>query len=398
MTMFKLPDLGEGLQDAEIIEWQVKKGEDVKVDQVIVVVETAKAIVELPSPVSGKIAKLCAKEGDTVHVGQSLVEYEGDKVESVSVVGVLTDASEITQEVERESFVVGGVSNTAAISQETAVKSGKDPLAAQGRRQQALFSPDILAFAKQLGVEDQLRDLNHSEINKTKLAQIYEQVYGKSDSSGTTVSTENPVIPLAGTKKIMAQTMMKSHQHVPAVTLFDDAHVGHWESEDITVRIIEAIIESCRKVPTLNAWFDEEALSIQTFDDINVGIAVNSNEGLFVPVLRNAQDVSPNRMRELIDKMILDVNKRSIKPQKLLGATISLSNFGTLSGRYATPIIVPPQVAIIGVGALRKEAVVKHDEIVIESVMPLSLSFDHRAATGAEAALFMKTLIDALEM
>ncbi|KZY57327.1 hypothetical protein A3735_18645 [Oleiphilus sp. HI0061] len=151
------------------------------------------------------------------------------------------------------------------------------------------------------------------------------------------------------------------------------------------------------KEPILNAWFDEEALGIQLFEDIHLGVAVNSAQGLYVPVIRKVQTLDDARIRKIMKKQIQSVHDRTIKPQKLLGATISLSNFGSLSGRYATPIIVPPQVSIMGVGKIRDEPVVENGQIKVGRVMPISLSFDHRAASGAEAARFMQAFIESLE-
>lgn len=387
MTDFRLPDLGEGLQDAEIIEWRVKEGDTVKVDDVILIVETAKAIVELPSPVSGKVARICIGEGETAHVGQVLIEYAGHKVESVSVVGELTNALE-QAEPELETFTVG--------YEEQGVKSGAS-IARKGQPSTALISPDIIAFARSLGMEKVLNEYPAENISKAMLAELYKSKQSVHALDTAAVEGQNALVSLSGTKKLMAQAMMKSHQHVPAVTLFDDANVDHWSNEDITVRVVKALIEACHKVPLLNAWFDEEAYAIQTFSDINIGIAVNSDEGLFVPVLREAQTLTDSMIRKIIDKMIRDVKSRKIKPQKLMGATISLSNFGTLSGRYATPIIVPPQVAIVGIGRKRKEPVVIDGQVGISEVLPISLSFDHRAATGADAAKFMQSIINTLE-
>lgn len=414
MECFKLPDLGEGLQDAEIIEWQVTPGDSVNVDDVMVVVETAKAIVELPSPFKGKVGELCAEPGDTVDVGQILVKYseiaenseslssevvresvnQEQTNESVSVVGVLTNSD--AKAATREEFVVA--------TQSSSIKSSLNDATVNRSRKATALPPALMAFASQLDVEEELRNLidehQFSEvISYGDIAKLYEHKKGQTiNDSASNIEDHSPFIPLRGTKKLMAQAMIKSHQHVPAVTLFEDAHIGHWrKDEDITVRVIKAIIEACSAVPLLNAWFDDETLSIQTFKDVNIGIAVNSEEGLFVPVLREAQNINPKSMRSIIDKMVKDVKRRSVKPQKLMGATITLSNFGTLTGRYATPIIVPPQVAILGVGALRDEPVVKQGKVGIEKVMPLSLSFDHRAATGAEAAKFLTTIISVLQ-
>lgn len=397
---FKLPDLGEGLQDAEIVEWMVEVGQQVKVDELMLVVETAKAVVELPSPFDGVISKRCADPGDTVHVGETLVMYEGvgEEESSVSVVGELkTSAASKQTESQLECFSVGGAGSHDADN----LVLAKEP----HKRDGLIAPPDVLAFARQLGLESALESKSYGSVTKKDLARLFESRQQKNAGNQVVDPAAqgiNKVIRLNAAKKVMAQTMAKSHQQVPAVSLFDDAVIDAWYEKgkaksDMTVRLIQAIVKAVERVPIMNAWFDEENLSIQTFNDINIGIAVNSNDGLFVPVIRHAQTIKPEKIRSCLDKLVAEVDSRTIKPQKLLGATISLSNFGTLSGRYATPIVVPPQVAILGVGKARQQAIVKEGQVVAGLVLPVSLSFDHRAATGAEAAMFLQTLIAEIE-
>ncbi len=404
MKEFKLPDLGEGLQEAELIEWLVKPGDVVSVDQLIAIVETAKAIVELPSPYAGTISRLCAEEGETVDVGACLIEYDGALAEptqnslckqepvteslaeqksestSVSVVGQLQEASVNASE---EHFEFGGVSD---------IEDMPAPKIRSGDLMPA--PPKVMAIAKKLGILDVLQTRDYSAWTMEALLALHDQ---SSRVEQSKAAGARP-IKLSGARKVMAQTMTKSHQQVPAVTLFDDAVIDAWAAdEDTTLRLIRALTKGCAAAPMLNAWFDEEELTIQPFPDVNIGVAVNSAQGLFVPVIRSVESLQPTHIREILNKQKEQVNNRSIKPQKLLGATISLSNFGTLSGRYATPIIVPPQVAILGAGRMRHEALVKNGEIAAAKVLPLSLSFDHRAASGAEAALFLATVIEDLE-
>jgi len=414
MPKFNLPDLGEGLQDAEIIEWVIEEGQNVEVDQAVVVVETAKAIVELPSPEKARITKFCVNVGDTVDVGQPLFEYQGIDVtcesesstqnevlstkvqpvfdesnvtDSVSVVGVLPSASDEHAINMHENF-----------SFESHDEPAENELPKKRRTNDKLVAPpSVVAMAKKLGLESLLYDHTYGDIGQKDLLDIYKQRQNGSHTSGPEVHNDK-VIKLSGARKVMAQTMTKSHQHIPSVTLFDDANIHHWEKgTDITLKLIRAIVAATKHVPLLNAWFDEENLSVQLFDDVNLGVAVNASDGLFVPVIRKVQTLTDFKTRAVLDKMIEGVNHRTIKAQRLLGATISLSNFGTLSGRYATPIIVPPQVAIVGIGTIREQPVVRDGQLVVGKIMPISLSFDHRAASGADAAAFMESLIQSLE-
>lgn len=388
---FKLPDLGEGLQEAEVVEWLVKEGDKVEVDQLIVLVETAKAIVEIPSPVKAEISKICASIGEMVHVNEVLVEYKVGLNEivpqekSVSVVGELKTTAVTNTE---EPFIIG-----SEVTHKT-LKPVRD--------QKIIAPPSIIAFARKLGLEHALATMADGDVTHTDLMTIFESknklAEHQKDYSSSIGGAEKKLVKLSGAKKVMAQTMSKSCQQVPAVTLFDDANVSVWaKAENITLRLLEAMVKACIDVPLLNAWFDEENLTIQMFKDINIGVAVNINDGLYVPVIRGAQRLSPNVLKKTLATLIEQVKTKKISPQKLLGATISLSNFGTLSGRYATPIVVPPQVAILGVGKVRKEVVVSDEKIEIARILPISLSFDHRAASGADASAFLECFISDLQ-
>jgi 2-oxoisovalerate dehydrogenase E2 component (dihydrolipoyl transacylase) len=420
MNEFYLPDLGEGLQDAELVEWKVKKGDFVKIDQLMVIVETAKAIVEIPSPVNAQVVEILVAPGESVKVGAPMLRYEQattdrkkttvrknsdaknrdeplvrdhhealeEGIQSISVVGELKQADEQ----QSSDLYELSVDDLAVSGSPSRVSANRIQVAENYR-----FSPAIVAFAEKLGLEDYLSELDSEELSQSQLLAIYQQK-GLPDKDLPIGERCDAIHKLSGPRKVMAQTMSKSHEQIPAVTLFDDADITSWTADDdFTLRMIKAVIDACRAVPLLNAWFDEEQMSVQTFADIHLGVAVNAKDGLFVPVLRCAQGLSSERIRDILNKQRQSIDARKIKPQKLLGATITLSNFGTLGGRYATPIIVPPQVAIVGFGKIRSEPLLKDGLIQPGTVAPISLSFDHRAATGAEAASFMQALIDSMQ-
>jgi pyruvate dehydrogenase E2 component (dihydrolipoamide acetyltransferase) len=203
---------------------------------------------------------------------------------------------------------------------------------------------------------------------------------------------------LRGVRRSMAINMARSHAEVVPVMIVGDADLHRWaQARDPLVRIAQAIAAACAAEPILNSWFDGKSLSIKQHEQLDLGIAVDSAEGLFVPVLRNVGARSAEDLKEGAARLRADVKARSIPPQEMMGATITLSNFGTLFGRYANPIIVPPQVAIIGAGGIRDEPVAVDGQVVVHPILPLSLTFDHRAVTGGEAARFLKALVQALE-
>jgi pyruvate dehydrogenase E2 component (dihydrolipoamide acetyltransferase) len=177
----------------------------------------------------------------------------------------------------------------------------------------------------------------------------------------------------------------------------DDADISAWApSEDYSVRIILAMIAACQKEPALNAWYDQQQSARRLFKEIHMGLAMDTPEGLFVPVIENAQDKSPQELRKAIEELKVAVHNRTIAPERLQPGSIVLSNFGKFAGRYATPVVVPPTVAIIGVGALRQAPCVHEGELTVGRILPLSLTFDHRAVTGGEATRFLGYIMEAL--
>ena len=374
MKLFKLPDLGEGIPDAEVVEWHVAVGDSVKEDQPLVSVETAKAIVEVPCPQTGVIARLCAQEGETVHTGEPLVEFEGED-DSATVVGKIATAS--SADATADEFYIGASPSTQAFMQAQTVK----------------IHPQVRQLAASLGVElSRLKPLDDRDYISAD--QVRHAARG---AGGTPLFDTTEAEPLKGVRKSMARNMANAHAQIVPVTLFDEADVTHWPKKmDTTTRMIKAIAFACRWEPSLNVWFDGATLSRVVHEAVHVGIAVDTEDGLFVPVIRDANNRSEAQLREGLDAMRKDVQNRSIPPSELKGATISLSNFGMMSGRFATPIVVPPTVAIIGVGRMRDGVTMVKGKAKATRLLPLSLSFDHRAATGGEAARFLKALVSQL--
>ncbi|SDN26211.1 pyruvate dehydrogenase E2 component (dihydrolipoamide acetyltransferase) [Pseudomonas jinjuensis] len=367
MKYFKLPDLGEGLQEAEISQWHVKAGERVKADQPLVSVETAKALVEIPAPHDGVVVKLFGAEGDVLHVGEPLVAYEGEETDAGTVVGRLEGGGENAQV---DQFFVGAAPST------------REHLAPRA-------TPAVRQLARQLGVE--LAGLSGSgAAGLITRADVEAAAQSARDSFGGE--------RLRGVRRSMAINMARSHAEVVPVTIHGDADLQRWgAARDPLIRLAQAIAVACREEPLLNSWFDGASLSLRQHPQVDLGIAVDTPDGLFVPVLRNVGERSAEDLRAGIARLRADVQSRSIPPQEMLGATITLSNFGTLFGRYASPVVVPPQVAIIGAGGIRDEPVAWEGQVAIHPRLPLSLSFDHRAVTGGEAARFLKVLVQALE-
>jgi len=192
--------------------------------------------------------------------------------------------------------------------------------------------------------------------------------------------------------------MTMARNEVVPVAVCEDADVHEWKKgEDVTLRLIRAIVAGCRAEPALNAWYDTHAVGRRVLEKIDLGIAVDTEEGLFVPVLHDVGNRSVDDLRKGFERLKADVKARTIPPEEMRGYTFTLSNFGSIFGRYANPIVQPPTVGILGAGATRDEVRAYQGAAAIRRVMPLSLTFDHRAVTGGEAARFLKAVVEDIE-
>ncbi|MDC5706251.1 dihydrolipoamide acetyltransferase family protein [Vibrio europaeus] len=377
MKSFLLPDLGEGLAESEIVEWHIKVGDSVELDQVVLTVETAKAVVEVPAPYSGVVVSRHGEAGDVINIGALLLQIEeqpelvGSTVsqakqqDAATVVG---NVSQAAHHVDVDDFWIGSTHNPSADELITALPSAR-------------------LLAKKLGVE--LKTVKGTGPNgMINDSDIYNEA--RKQSPGTEV--------LKGARRTMVSTMSESHHHVAAVTITEEANLGDWlANEDISGRLIKAVVYACQEEPALNAWFDAETMTRCVHSRVNIGIAVDSSHGLYVPVLKHADEFEGNQVRQWLDETVKGIRERKIGRESLQNATITLSNFGAIAGIFATPVVSPPQVAIVGAGRIIDRVVMKDDKPVSVKVMPLSITFDHRACTGGEAARFTKKLVEHLQ-
>jgi pyruvate dehydrogenase E2 component (dihydrolipoamide acetyltransferase) len=204
--------------------------------------------------------------------------------------------------------------------------------------------------------------------------------------------------PIRGVRRNMVRVMSQAHAEVVPTTLMDDADLHAWSpGEDIMARLIRAIVHASAAEPALNAWLNAKEGTLRRHARVDVGIAVDSPEGLFVPALRSCDRLDPAGVRSELNRLRDGVKNRSLPPEDLTGYTIMLSNFGVFAGKYATPIVVPPCVCILGAGRLHHAIVPVLGGMETHRMMPLSLTFDHRAVTGGEAARFLRVMIDDLQ-
>jgi len=465
---FLLPDLGEGLPDATIVEWYVKEGDVIRLDENLVSMETAKAVVDVPSPVSGKVLKLAGAAGDIVVTGTMLAEFEVDPSlpqraegqdtghhhgggHSVGSPDPAPDARVVASS-EGGAIASGnqpmpedsGANATAKADAGTVVGAMQVGDAVMTQAAVAVGGvkamPAVRAMARKLGVDIARVSpsgadgtVSMDDVKRAAVAgsakRVTAPVGGSSgptrqpigaeappttaptpaaasrstlSQSGKPMRTQPPGVAatgqpeqLKGVRRNMARVMADAHAQVVPTTLVDDADLHAWSGrQDITARLVRAVVAACKAVPALNAWFDGAALTRTLHPHVDIGIAVDTDDGLFVPALRNADMLDAAGVRAAIKRLRTQVEDRSIPSGELSGYTISLSNFGMFAGRYATPVVVPPCVAIVGAGKLSHDVVAVMGGIEVHRRMPISLTFDHRACTGGEAARFLAALLD----
>jgi pyruvate dehydrogenase E2 component (dihydrolipoamide acetyltransferase) len=363
MKVFKLPDLGEGLQEAEIVTWHVAVGDQVVADQPMVSVETAKALVDIPVPYAGKIARLFGKPGDIAHLGAPLVGFEGEhtKQDTNTVVGRVEATGQVITEQPLAPASTAGIKVTPAV-RALARKSNVD-----------------LAMVTPTGADGLI-----TAADVQRAARI--------------LAEAGPLELLRGTRRFMAQAMSLAQAEVAGATIMDDADIEAWKPHTrILLRLIRALVAGVRAEPALNAWYDSRAVGRHVLNKIDLGLAVDSPDGLFVPVLRGVEARTPEDLRQAVGKLIADTQARRVPPEDLRGNTITLSNYGAIAGRYASPVVVPPTVAILGAGKIRDEVVAVNRQSAVHRILPLSLTFDHRCVTGGEAGRFLAAVIDDLQ-
>jgi pyruvate dehydrogenase E2 component (dihydrolipoamide acetyltransferase) len=365
MKTFNLPDLGEGLSEVEIVNWHVTVGDNVVVDQPLVAVETDKAVVEVPSPYSGRIAALHGKPGDIVPIGHKLAEFDvgaAQQQDKGTVVGKMpVEEARVSENEQRERV--------------------------SGARVKAI--PAVRALARKLGID--LIAVDPTGPDGTITADDVKRY--------ASAVAEVPAEPLHGVRRAMAHKMQQAHAEIVPATIHDEADVEFWIANgDVTVRLIRAIVAGVAASPVMNAWYNSQDMTLRIVKNIDLGIAINTDDGLFVAVMRNVEAREDSDLRDGLNLLKQDVEARAIPLEEMRGATITLSNYGVFGvGRRANLVVVPPQIAIVGAGTIRPRIVAHNGAPAVRRTLPLSVTFDHRVATGADAARFLKAMIELLE-
>jgi pyruvate dehydrogenase E2 component (dihydrolipoamide acetyltransferase) len=414
--VFRLPDVGEGIHEAEIVSYLVKVGDQVQADKTIMKVETDKAVVDLPAPVNGVVAEIPNQPGDVVAVGDPLIIIETE--EAIAVVAPEEAVAEAREE-EIEKAVP-----LAAASAETVDAGAK---AAPPKR--ALATPHTRHLARELGVdinrikgtgsggritdEDVRLAVKAKAPERPKIPRIAAEAHEPS-TIGFEFEKYGPTrrVPLKGVRKRIAEVMVRSFSTIPHVAHGDEADVTDLlyvvkkqkplaEERGVKLTMLSFICKAAasalQEFPEVNSSLDEESGELVYKDYYHIGIATDAEQGLTVPVVRDVDKKSILQVAEAIQNLVQKARDRTIDLEDLRGGTFTVTNPGGIGGTFATPIILHPQVAILGILQGRKRPVVREDQMVVRTVMPLVISFDHRLLDGATVARFLNHIIMLLE-
>ncbi|WP_312506824.1 dihydrolipoamide acetyltransferase family protein [Lysinibacillus sp.] len=424
---FRLPDIGEGIHEGEIVKWFVKAGDTVKEDDILCEVQNDKAVVEIPSPVEGKVEEVLVGEGTVAVVGDVLIRFDAPGYEDLKLKG--DDHAEAKTEAQVQATAESGQNvEKAPTNEEKAPEKAQDKAPDKvetvvDESKRVIAMPSVRKFARE-------NDVNIREVKGTgKNGRILKEDIENFLKGGGTVEaqaanveateataqeeTAAPAAPvvlegefpetrekMSGIRKAIAKAMVHSKQTAPHVTLMDEvdvtALVAHRKKfKDIAAEkgvkltylpyVVKALISTLREFPEFNRSLDDATQEIIQKHYYNIGIAADTERGLLVPVIKHADRKSVFAVSNEINELATKAREGKLAPHEMKGASMSITNIGSAGGQWFTPVINHPEVAILGIGRISEKPVIKNGEIVAAPVLALSLSFDHRMIDGATA-------------
>ncbi|MDK7752864.1 MULTISPECIES: dihydrolipoamide acetyltransferase family protein [Staphylococcus] len=423
---FKLPDIGEGIHEGEIVKWFVKAGDNIEEDDVLAEVQNDKSVVEIPSPVSGTVEEVLVDEGTVAVVGDTIVKIDAPDAEDMEFKG--SDSSESAEETEAEP--AKEESSEAATTQSSA-----DADVDENKRVKAM--PSVRKYARENGVNIKAvvasgkngrttkEDID-AYLNGDASAASTESAPETSEETSASAAQSAPVSSegefpettekIPAMRKAIAKAMVNSKHTAPHVTLMDEIDVQElWDHrkkfKEVAAEqgtkltflpyVVKALVSALKKYPALNTEFNEEAGEIVHKHYWNIGIAADTDRGLLVPVVKHADRKSMFQISDEINELAVKARDGKLTSDEMKGATCTISNIGSAGGQWFTPVINHPEVAILGIGRIAQKPIVKDGEIVAAPVLSLSLSFDHRqidGATGQNAMNHIKRLLNNPEL
>ncbi|MEC1721021.1 dihydrolipoamide acetyltransferase family protein [Schinkia azotoformans] len=404
---FKLPDIGEGIHEGEIVKWFVKPGDKVKEDDILCEVQNDKAVVEIPSPVDGTVLEVKVSEGTVAVVGDTIVTIDAEGHEGGEA-GAETEAPAAVEE----------KAVTAEENKESPQTAPQAPEATASNKR-VIAMPSVRKYAREKGVN--ISEVTGSGENGRVLKEDIERFMSggapvgaaetsvKDEKVGqetvTTLAAPSGYYPetrekMSGIRKAIAKAMVNSKHTAPHVTLMDEVDVTDLVAHRKKFKavagekgikltylpyVVKALVSALREYPDLNSSIDDEAQEIVRKHYYNIGIAADTDKGLLVPVVKDADRKSIFTISNEINELATKARDGKLAPDEMKGGSCTISNIGSAGGQWFTPVINYPEVAILGIGRIAEKPVVRNGEIVVAPVLALSLSFDHRMIDGATA-------------
>lgn len=403
---FKLPDIGEGIHEGEIVKWFVKPGDQVKEDDILCEVQNDKAVVEIPSPVDGTVLEVNVSEGTVAVVGDTIVTIDAEGYEG--------------GEAEAEAPAATEAKTTPTAESKESPQTAQATPAAASSNNRVIAMPSVRKYAREKGVN--IAEVTSSGENGRVLKEDIERfISGGAPVSATETSVNNETAAqetvtttmtapggyypetrekMSGIRKAIAKAMVNSKHTAPHVTLMDEVDVtdlvAHRKKFKATAQekgikltylpyVVKALVSAIREYPDLNSSIDDEAQEIIRKHYYNIGIAADTERGLLVPVVKDADRKSIFSISNEINELATKARDGKLAPDEMKGGSCTISNIGSAGGQWFTPVINYPEVAILGIGRIAEKPVVRNGEIVVAPVLALSLSFDHRMIDGATA-------------
>jgi pyruvate dehydrogenase E2 component (dihydrolipoamide acetyltransferase) len=413
--IFKFPDIGEGLEEGKIIEWYVEKGQSIESGEPLVKMETDKVVTDIPSPKNGVIAVRYGGIGDTVKVGSALVEIDIAGVEGKAAQDIAQDEPQApsAEAIDEKGFgVVGTIEVAGDGAYLPAGEEGMPPKDSPKARKKALATPVARAMAKDLGIDiNEVTGSGPAGRVTKKDIQNYRPSVDTIQSSAAlaTQSLERTRIePLSQIRKTIAKNMLRSKQNTAHMSIMDEVEISELVSSRARLNaalkddgiklsylpfIIKAVARALKHHPVLNAELDLEHDRIIYKNYINIGIAMDTEDGLVVPVIRDADTRTLSELGTELNRLAQKARERKLSLDELKDGTFSITSYGSIGGYFAVPVIAYPQVAIFGVGRITQKPVIKDNEIAIGNLMPISMSVDHRIVDGGEVSRFVNEVL-----
>lgn len=410
--VFKLPDVGEGTAEAELVGWRVKVGDVVEEDQILAEIMTDKATVEITSPVSGTVVALHGEAGQQLPVGGPLVSFQVEGKGNVTAAPAAAPAPKAQAPAPAAKAAPASTPKAAATPQAEAFTT-RDPA------QRPLASPAVRQRARDLGVELQFVPgsgpagrIEHGDLDAYVSGGGRGVPTGGSSASTYAKADGTTEVRIIGLRRKIAEKMAESVRRIPHITYVEEidvtaleelrAHLNATKSKDqpklnVLPFIARAIVVALRDQPTINSHYDDEAGVLTTHNAVHLGIAAQTPNGLMVPVVRHAEARDPYETALEIARVSGAAKDGSAKREELSGSTITITSLGTLGGITHTPIINHPEVAIVGPNKIQERVVVRDGQMVVRKMMNLSSSFDHRIVDGHDAAVFVQRIKGLLE-